>query len=56
MTFNEWLWDLVNPANLLTESIYNIIFEVVATWIFVRFAMKKIIKKELKKYDIEQEE
>lgn len=41
----QWLLDLLNPINLLTETIYNVTFELVATYLFVRYAMKSIVKK-----------
>ena len=45
MTIEQWWGSLIDPANLLTESIYNIIFEVVATYIFVRLSLTKIVRK-----------
>lgn len=51
MSFQEWLQDLVSPEHLLTETIYNITFEIVATWVFVRLSLKKLIKRELSKLD-----
>ena len=57
MTFQEWLADFLNPAHILTEGIYNIFFEIIATWVFVRFAFKNLVKRqvaeELKKRGIE---
>lgn len=56
MTFQEWLQDLVSPEHLLTETIYNVTFEIIATWVFVRLSLKKILKKELKKHGIDVED
>jgi hypothetical protein len=51
----EWLHNLVDPLNLVTETIYNVTFELVATYLFVRYSMKsivrKIVKEELEKID-----
>lgn len=45
MTIEQWWASLVDPTNLLTESIYNITFELIATYVFVRLSLKKIVRK-----------
>jgi hypothetical protein len=45
MTIEQWWMDLIDPTHLLTESIYNVLFELIATYIFVRLALKKIVRK-----------
>lgn len=49
MTFTAWLLSLVDPLSLITETIYNITFELIATWFFVKFAMKKHVTKQIYK-------
>jgi len=44
MTIEQWWADLIDPTHLLTEGIYNILFELIATYIFVRLALKKIVR------------
>ena len=56
MTFEEWWLDFINPQHLLTEGIYNVVFEIIATYIFVRFSLKMLLRKELKKYGIDPKE
>ena len=56
MTFQEWLSDLLDPAKIAIEGIYNLTFEFVATVIFVRFFLKGIIKRELKKHGVDVKE
>jgi hypothetical protein len=56
MTFQEWLSDLIAPEHLLTETIYNVTFEIIATVVFVKLSLKKILKKELKKHGINVED
>jgi hypothetical protein len=53
MTFEQWWLDLLDPINLVTESVYNLIFELIATYIFVRLALKKIVKNILEEQDKE---
>jgi hypothetical protein len=45
MTIEQWWMDLIDPTHLLTEGIYNVLFELVATYIFVRFALKGMVRK-----------
>lgn len=45
---NEWLQSLLDPENLAIETVYNLTFELIATYIFVRFALKKIVTKIIK--------
>lgn len=45
MTTEQWWASLIDPTNLLTESIYNIMFELIATYVFVRLSLKKIVRK-----------
>jgi hypothetical protein len=45
MTIEQWWASLIDPTNLLTESIYNIIFELIATYVFIRLSLKKIVRK-----------
>ena len=49
MTFQEWFAQLIDPLSLITETIYNLIFEILATYVFVRLYMKKHIANEVKK-------
>jgi hypothetical protein len=49
MTFNEWLADLLDPAHILTEGIYNIFFEIIATIIFVKLTLRKLIQRGVEK-------
>jgi hypothetical protein len=49
MTFQEWFAQLTDPLSLITETIYNLIFEILATYVFVRLYMKKHIANEVKK-------
>lgn len=43
--------DLLDPASLLIETVYNASFEIIATWITYKILFKpmiiKVIKKEL---------
>ena len=45
---SDWLKSLLDPESLLIETIYNLSFELIATYIFVRFALKKIVTKIIK--------
>jgi hypothetical protein len=56
MTLQEWWLDLINPQHLLTEGLYNVVFEIIATVIFVRVSLKKLLRKELEKYGITPKE
>jgi len=46
----EWIKNLLDPANLLTETIYNVTFEILATYVFVRISLGKILDKKIKEY------
>lgn len=56
MTFQEWFAQLTDPLSLLTETIYSLIFEIAATYVFVPLYMKKHIANELKKLLEEQKD
>lgn len=47
--------ELLDPTSLLIETVYNSVFEIVATWITYKFVIKpmliKLIKKELEQND-----
>jgi hypothetical protein len=53
MTIEQWWLDFSNPLHLLTEGIYNIGFEILATIVFVTLSLKpivtKIVRKELER-------
>jgi hypothetical protein len=49
MTFQEWFAQLTDPLSLITETIYNLIFEILATYVFVRLYMKKQVAAQVKK-------
>jgi hypothetical protein len=49
MTFQEWFAQLTDPIALLTETIYNLLFEIVATYVFVRLYMKRHVANEVKR-------
>ena len=48
---SEWLQSLLDPESLVIETIYNLTFELIATYIFVRFALKKIVRNIIKEND-----
>jgi len=56
MTFQEWFAQLTDPLSLLTETIYNLIFEIGATYVFVRLYMKKHVANEVKRLLEEEKE
>jgi hypothetical protein len=49
MTFQEWFMQLIDPLSLVTETIYNLLFEIAATYVFVRLYMKKHVQAEVKR-------
>jgi hypothetical protein len=56
MTFQEWFAQLTDPLSLLTETIYNLLFEIAATYVFVRLYMKKHVANEVKRLLEEEKE
>jgi len=56
MTFQEWFAQLIDPLSLVSETIYNLAFEIFVTSVFVRIYMKKQIAKEVNRILEDQKE
>jgi hypothetical protein len=54
LSYQEWITELLDIKNLSIEGVYNLTFEVIATWITYKLLFKPMIIKQVKK-ELEKE-